>query len=291
MEFARKRRPTEILRGFFLLCHPGPVLLHTVAIFMLALLAAWPHLVPGIIALLVAAHLAMQLSIAILNDYCDRRQDAASKKRKPIPLGMVRPREALIAGLLLIPVMILLLLPLNPLALLISLLYLAFGQGYNLGLKATPFSGIVFALAIPLIPVYAFAGVGHVISLVFWLVPVAALLGVALNLANSLPDLEEDAASSVRTLAVALGLKRSLIVCPLLIFLSMVLIGTLTVTLLVPARIWIVAPALLVGCLALIAMLLYFGPERPLRARKLYFYLVAATCLVLAAGWLTGALL
>jgi 4-hydroxybenzoate polyprenyltransferase len=291
MELARKRRPAEILRGFFLLSHPGPVFLHTVAIFMLVLLAAWPHFVWRVIGLLVAAHLAMQLSIAILNDYCDRRQDAAGKKRKPIPLGLVRPREALIAGILLIPVMILLLLPLNPLALLISLIYLAFGQSYNLGLKATPFSGIVFALAIPLIPVYAFVGVGRVVPLMLWLVPVAALLGITLNVANSLSDLEEDAVSGVRTLAVALGLKRSLIVCPLLIFLSIILIGTLTVTRLVPARAWIIAPTLLIGCLALVVLLLCFGPERSARARRLYFYFVAATCLVLAAGWLTGALL
>ena len=78
-------------------------------------------------------------------------------------------------------IMVLLLLPLNSLALLVSLLYLICGQSYNLGLKATPLSGIVFAIAIPLIPVYAFVGVERFVPLVFWQIPVAALLGVALH--------------------------------------------------------------------------------------------------------------
>jgi 4-hydroxybenzoate polyprenyltransferase len=290
MQTIHKRRLSEIAQGFFLLAHPGPVLVHTIAVTLFALLASWPHFVWGTIALVVAAHTAMQLSIAALNDYCDRNLDAVSKKNKPIPLGWVRPREALIAGLLLIVLMVLLLLPLNPLALLISLLYLAFGQGYNLGLKATPFSGIVFALAIPLIPVYAFVGVGRVIPLVFWLVPVAALLGVALNLANSLPDIEEDAAGNARTLAVILGVRGSFIVCPLLILLGGLLIATLSLGGVVPAQLWVVLPTLLLAFLAVVALWLFFGPQKPLSTRKRYFYLVALTCLVLGGGWVVSAL-
>src|SRR6266581_5528293 len=98
-----------------------------------------------------------------------------------------------------IVVMAVLLIPLNPLALLVSLCYLALGQAYNLGLRSTPLSGIVFALAMPLIPLYAFVGVGRPLPYLFWLVPVGFLLGVALNLANSLPDLEEDEANGTKS--------------------------------------------------------------------------------------------
>src|SRR5581483_7256337 len=195
------------------------------AVTVFALLAGWPHVLWNTLLLVVAAHTAMQLSIAVLNDYCDRQRDALSQKNKPIPRGLIRPREALIAGLLLMGLMVILLLPLPPLALLISLLYLACGQVYNLGLKTTPLSGIVFALAIPLIPVYAFVGMGRMTPIVFWLVPVAALLGVALNLANSLPDIEADAAHKARTLAVVLGTRGSFIACPSLILLCICFIG------------------------------------------------------------------
>ena len=69
----------------------------------------------------------------------------------------------------------------------------------------------------PLIPLYAFAGVGRVLPFLFWLVPVGFLLGVALNLANSLTDLEEDSAYGAKTLAVVLGVKGSFRACHLLL--------------------------------------------------------------------------
>jgi 4-hydroxybenzoate polyprenyltransferase len=290
MEITKKRRLSEIALGFFLLSHPGPVLLHIIAVTLFALLAAWPHFAWGIIALVVAAHAAMQLSIAMLNDYCDRQPDAVSKPGKPIPRGLIRPGEALFSGLLLIVVMVLLLLPLHRLALLISLCYLALGQGYNLGLKSTPLSGIVFALAMPLIPLYAFAGVGRTLPFLFWLVPVGCLLGVALNLANSLPDIPGDAARGARTLAVALGMKGSFIACPLLIVLSALLIAVLALTQAVPVQPLIITLALILTCLSVAAMIILFGPAKPLRTRKVYFYLVVLTCIVLAGGWLGGAI-
>src|SRR6266851_6186936 len=274
MEITKKRRLSDIILGLFLLSHPCPVLLHIIAVTLFALLAAWPHFAWGIIALVVAAHAAMQLSIAMLNDYCDRQLDAESKPGKPIPRGLVRPVEALFCGLLLIVVMVLLLLPLHRLALLISLCYLALGQGYNLGLKSTPLSGIVFALAMPLIPLYAFAGVGRTPPVIWWLVPAGFLLGIALNLANSLPDLEEDEAQGVRTLAVVLGVRRSFAVCQTLIVLCAAMIGILTITDIVPANPWIIASVLILTCLLVVAMLLFFGPEKPLKTRKTFFYLV-----------------
>lgn len=286
----KKRRVIDVLYGFFLLSHPGPVLLHLLAVTAFVLLAANPHFVWSTIVLVVVAHTAMQLSIAVLNDYCDRRRDMLSKKNKPIPLGLVQPREALYAGILLIVLMIVLLLPLPPLALLISLLYLAFGQGYNLGLKSTPLSGIVFALAIPLIPVYAFVSVERMVPLVFWLVPVAALLGVALNLANSLPDIQEDTLNHARTLAVVLGVRNTFTVSSLLLFLSALLVGLLALTRLVPARLWILLPTLVIVCAVVGVLVFAFGPQKPLQTRKTYFYLVVLTCLLLAGGWLTSAL-
>ncbi len=290
MEIIQKRRTIDILRGFFLLCHPLPVLFHTVAVTLFALLAAWPHISWGVLFLVVGAHVAMQLSIAVLNDYCDRERDITSRKNKPIPRGLVRPQEALLSGLLLILLMLLLLLPLSPLALMVSLLYLACGQSYNLGLKGTPFSGVVFALAMPLIPVYAFVGMGHVIPLILWFVPIAALLGIALNLANSLPDIESDAASNTRTLAVVLGVRGTFLACPLLILLALGLIGVLASTRLVPAQPWLLLPTLLLVVLSNASLLILLKWQKKQRIRKIYFYLAVFASLALAAGWLISTL-
>lgn len=291
MKVIGKRNPGEILRGIFLLSHPLPVSFHALGVLLLALLAAWPRFDWGIIALVVIAHTAMQLSIAIINDYCDRQLDALGKPSKPIPAGLVHPKEALALGIGCAILMFLLLLPLNLPALLISLAYLALGQGYNLGLKSTPWSGIVFALAIPLIPLYAFVGVGHVLPLVLWLVPIAALLGVALNLANSLPDLEEDALGHARTLAVFLGIQGSFLACPLLVLICIIVIGLLTLLGIVPATSWLIVPTLALSCIAVLAMFLLFGPQKSAATRKPYFYLVVVTIFVLAGGWLIGVIL
>ena len=291
MEITKKRQFNDIALGFYLLSHPVPVMFHILAVTVFTLLAAWPHFIWSIIVLVIAAHAAMQISIAMLNDYRDRRLDAASKPGKPIPRGLIHAREALISGFVMIAIMLILLIQLPLLALLVSLCYLVLGQAYNLGLKSTPFSGIVFALAMPLIPLYAFAGIGRVPYVLFWLIPTGFLLGIALNLANSLPDIEQDAANGAKTLAVVLGVKRSFAVCQSMIVLTAALIGILQITGLVPARSWIIVLTLILTCLAVETMVLFFGPERPVETRKSYFYLVALTCILLAGGWIIGVLL
>jgi 4-hydroxybenzoate polyprenyltransferase len=285
VELKKKRSVGDIAVGFWMLAHVEPIVLILAVVTLFAVRATWPHPPWKIILLLLAGQAAMQFSIGILNDYCDRHLDAIGGKNKPIVLGLVRPHEALLAGLFMIVVMVVILLPHNLLALLAALGYLVLGQIYNLGLKSTPLSGILFALAMPLLPLYAFAGVGRFPSMVIWFIPIGALLGVALNLANALPDVEEDAASKANTLAVVLGVKGSFVACPLLIALAAMLIGVLTILQLVPAQLWLTILILVLTGLVLVTMPLFFGPEKPRQARKVYFYLVALLCLVLAGGW------
>ena len=291
MEISKRRSPTAILRGLFLLTHPLPVFFHLVAVTLLAVLAAWPSIAWRTLTLVVLAHAFMQFAIAILNDYCDRRQDAHSRKSKPIPLGLVRPREALVLGVMCILVMLLFLLFLPLLALLISLLYLAFGLAYDFGLKGTPWSGIVFALAIPLIPLYAFAGMQRVHPLLYWLVPIAALLGIALNLANSLPDIEDDARQGARTLAVTLGLRISALACPALTLLALFIIVLLSLTHIIPLQATLFWPFIVILLILATLQFIMSASIRNEQRRKPYFYLVVMTSLLLAAGWLIGALL
>ncbi|GCE04259.1 UbiA family prenyltransferase [Dictyobacter aurantiacus] len=288
METLKQRRPGDRALGFFLLCHPGPVLIHTVAVTVFAVLGAWPHLVWTTLLLVIGAHFAMQCSIAVLNDYCDRRLDIESKRQKPIARGLVSAREALVFGWAWIILMFLLLLPLNWLALLISLLYLLLGQGYNLGLKSTPWSGIVFALAIPLIPVYAFVGVAHGSPALFCLIPVAALLGIALNLSNSLPDIAEDATNNARTLAVVLGEQRTLLACPLLVLSATILVGLFTLLNIAEAQPLIIWPTLLLVCVLIVVLAIWPRFWRSEHNDKHYFLLTVFTCLLLASGWLSS---
>jgi 4-hydroxybenzoate polyprenyltransferase len=285
VEAKKKRSVGDMVIGFWMLGHVEPIIFILTVVALFAVRATWPRPPWTLILLLLAGQAAMQLSIGILNDYCDRRLDALGGKNKPIVLGLIRPHEALLAGLLMIAIMFVILLPLNLIALLAALGYLALGQIYNLGLKSTPLSGILFALAMPLLPLYAFAGVGRIPSMVIWFIPIGAILGVALNLANSLPDIEEDAAGNAHTLAVTLGAKGSFLACPLLIALAALLIGALTIFQLVPAQLWLMLPILVLTGLGLVIMLIFFGPQKPRRTRKVYFYLAALLSLLLAGGW------
>jgi len=290
MNAVRKRCPIDALRGFFWLCHPGPVMLNVIAVTAFALLATRPYIYWNLLILAVTAHLAMQLSIAIFNDYCDRQRDVLSKKNKPIVRGLVSPREALVAAVLSTFIMVMLLIPLNRLALLISLLYLACGQSYNLGLKTTPMGGVVFALAIPLIPAYAFVAMDRFVPWVLWQIPIAALLGLALHLANTLPDIEQDQANQVRNLVVVLGRKKAIATISVLILLASILIEGLAMTGLVPSQPQLRLPTLLVVISSVGILFVSFRSKESHHMHQMYFYLVVLTCLVLATGWLVSAL-
>lgn len=285
------RRPSDVLRGFFWLCHPGPMLFNVTAVIAFAVLASWPDVHWKLIALVASAHLAMQLSIAILNDYCDRERDVLSKKNKPIVRGLVLPGEALFTSCLLMVAMVVLLIPLNRAALWVSLLYLAFGQSYNLGLKTTPAGGVVFALALPLIPVYSFVAVSRFAPLVLWQIPISTLLALALHLANTLPDIEQDTANHVRNLAVILGRTKTISAITALILVAVVFMDVCALTGLIPAQGWLLIPTSVLSVLSVAALYAVFRSKESHQARQIYFNLVVVTCLMLAGGWLTSALL
>jgi uncharacterized membrane protein SirB2 len=69
------------------------------------------------------------------------------------------------------------------------------------------------------------------------------------------------------------------------------MIGVLSITGIVPANPWIIAPVLILTLLAVVGMILFFGSEKSLKSRKAYFYLVTLTCILLAGGWLIGVLI
>lgn len=285
MQVERKRSLGDIALGFLLLTHPGPVALFLLTVALFALRASWPAFAWGTILLLLAAHATMHFSISMINDYCDRTLDAATKPNKPIVRGLVTPRETLVVGIIMGVLMIVLLLPLPPLALLISLFFLAMGQAYNLRLKSTPWSGVILASTIALIPLYVFAGFRLISPLCLWLAAMGFLVGVAVNVANSLPDLEGDEAAGARTLTVVLGLRRSFLVAPLNIVVLIILTILLTLLQIVPAQLAIMVPVWIVTLLGLGAILLFFGPHKPRKTRQVYFYLATLTCLVLGGGW------
>ncbi len=156
----------------------------------------------------------LQASIGALNDLHDAPTDAGHKPGKPIPAGLVSPTwpKAVVVfaagtGLVLAVVV-----GGGPLLLLAGLV-LGIGYGYDLVAKGTAWSWLPFAVGIPVLPLYGWlGGSGSVPAFFAALLPIAALAGTALAIANARADHERDAAAAVASVSTSLGLHRAWVV-------------------------------------------------------------------------------
>jgi 4-hydroxybenzoate polyprenyltransferase len=161
---------------------------------------------PATAARLGASMLCMQLSIGAVNDIADVELDRMAKPAKPIPagllsMGVARAWAVLTAGLALA-----LAAPSGPGAIAVAVAAIGLGYLYDLRLSRTTLSWLPLALALPLVPIFAWLGAtGGVPAALFALVPAAVLAGAALILGNGLVDLERDGLAGKGTLPVRLG--------------------------------------------------------------------------------------
>lgn len=173
---------------------------------MIALLAGGG---PQVALRVGVAMVALQASIGALNDLLDAPLDAGRKPGKPIPRGRASRRDAaaiVVAGL---GLGVAGSLPSGSLATAVAAAGVACGYVYDLGLSRTRWSWLPFAIALPLVPIYAWVGATGVLPVsLLLLVPIGVVAGAGLALANGLADLERDQAAGVMTAAVRLGVSR-----------------------------------------------------------------------------------
>jgi len=209
-------RPSASARALGLLqaTHPIPNMMFVavVAVFsFLAASAAHRSVAPWDLARLLLGVFCAQAVIGAVNDYRDRELDAASRPSKPIVRGLVTGKQVLAVAAGCAAATALLIAPFGLVTFALAVLIVALGLAYDLGLKGSPASGVLYALHFPLFPYVAWAVFGHWQAFLPWLLPVGAALGVAMNISNTLPDLEEDLAHGVRGLPHVLGMRRSLL--------------------------------------------------------------------------------
>jgi|TARA_B110000259_G_scaffold185756_1_gene235482 4-hydroxybenzoate polyprenyltransferase len=190
--------------------HPMPSL--AVALFA-TLFAVGGGLAVERVALVGLAVLLQQFSVGLSNDWLDHKRDRASGRTdKPVAQGsldasLVR-NSSFASGVL---------------ALLVSgllgweslgwmVFMLVAGWAYNLGLKATAFSVLPYAIGFGILPVFVTLSLEQSQMPPAWVVVVAALLGVSAHFANTLPDLLEDRATGVRALPHIVGQKISALI-------------------------------------------------------------------------------
>jgi 4-hydroxybenzoate polyprenyltransferase len=207
--------PMRLTRGLVGSCHPIPTLAVTAISAGLAALAG-DRLGRGV--LLTLAVFAGQLSIGWSNDRIDAARDrAVDRSDKPLAAGALPLAAVTIAAATALVVAVVLSLALGYRAGIAALVIVACGWLYNLGLKATAWSWLPYALAFGTLPAVATLALpGHPWPAA-WAVLAGALLGVSAHFANVLPDLVADAATGVRGLPHRLGARTSVIVGPVLL--------------------------------------------------------------------------
>ena len=275
--------------GFVRLAHAIPVAMYMllmVALAPIATLSSHRSLTGEALLWLVLAMGFAQAAIGVLNDYCDRALDATSKPQKPLVRGTVQPGEALALVVILPGLALLAAQPFGLAAVLILAAIMALGFAYDLRFKGTPISALLFALHFPLLPIFVWAAVGAWRPFLPWILPIGAALGIAMNIANSLPDLPDDIAAGVRGLPHLLGLRRGLALVWSIPLALALLIWLLHLSGLVPGLpLWLALATLVAVASTAAAMLLY--RRKPNAATlKLTFYLQAFGAMAFAACWL-----
>ena len=193
--------PMIRVRALIIASHPLPCLAVTAMATLLTAEAAPPGFGSERLALVAMAMLAGQLSVGWSNDAIDANRDAtAARTDKPTVTGLISVRSLWLGAAGALVVTLALAAAISGVTLVIDAVTLAAAWAYNLGLKATAWSGLTYALAFGLLPAYATSALpGHPLPRLAVTIA-AALLGLGAHFANVLPDLADDARSGVRGL-------------------------------------------------------------------------------------------
>jgi 4-hydroxybenzoate polyprenyltransferase len=187
-----------VVRALVRTAHPGPSLLITAVIVALAVRVGLGARDAVIFAV---GTFAGEAFIGWSNDAFDAARDAAGGRTdKPIVTGEVSRRVVAIAAAVALVVAVVLCFVLGPATGVINLVMLGAGFAYNLGLKGTLASGLMFVVGFGLIPAFAASTLPGQPWPPTWTLVASAMLGLGSHFANVLPDLAADRAASVKGL-------------------------------------------------------------------------------------------
>jgi 4-hydroxybenzoate polyprenyltransferase len=187
--------------------HPGPSVAVTIITVGLGFSAG---LDPLRLVILGLSMLAGQLSVGLSNDWIDAERDAAvGRTDKPIALGWIGAAAVRNAAFVCGGLMIVVALPLGWRAELVLVAAVGAAWAYNAWLKKSVFSVVPYLIGFGALPAIATLSRAVPAAPALWSLGVGALLGAAAHFANTLPDLDSDAATGVRGLPHRLGRRRS----------------------------------------------------------------------------------
>lgn len=205
------------------------------------LLLLWPTLwalwiagwgIPNlwIVWIFILGTVLMRSAGCVINDWADRRYDGevARTQGRPLVVGSVKPREALLLAAALTVGAFLLILPLNRLvwALSVPALLLAISYPFTKRFLALPqaYLGIAFGFGIPM----AFAAQTETIPTLAWIMLLANVFwAIAYDTEYAMVDREDDLRIGIKTSAITFGRLDVLavMICYALFLVTMVFVG------------------------------------------------------------------
>ncbi|HKJ58966.1 MAG TPA: geranylgeranylglycerol-phosphate geranylgeranyltransferase [Halobacteriales archaeon] len=205
--------PAERVRGFLELSRPVNAVAAGVLTFVGAFVAgATAADVAPTIAGVVATVTATAAGNAI-NDYFDREIDRINQPSRPIPRGAVTPRGALAFSLVLFALAVAAALTLPLLAIAIAVVNLLALVSYTEVFKGTPGAGnALVAYLGGSTFLFGGAAVGGDLGTAAVLFLLAALATFTREVIKDVEDVEGDAAEGLRTLPLAVGERRALVI-------------------------------------------------------------------------------
>jgi 4-hydroxybenzoate polyprenyltransferase len=163
---------------------------------------------PLVLAIFVAGTVLMRSAGCVINDYADRNFDPHVERTRlrPLATGAVTTREALALAAGLSVLAFVLILPLHPLVIALSVpaLFLAGSYPYTKRFLAIPqaYLGIAFGFGIPM----AFAALLHEVPAIAWVMLAAKILwAVAYDTEYAMVDRPDDLKIGIKTSAITFG--------------------------------------------------------------------------------------
>jgi 4-hydroxybenzoate polyprenyltransferase len=266
------------------LVHPVPSAINAILVATLALIAGGGAATAATLAI---AMLGFQFSIGAINDIADADADRQLKPYKPIPAGRVGPGVAVVVGSLAALLGLLLAASFGPVVLLLGAAGWGCGMAYDLTLRKAGLGWLCYAAAFPLLLTWTWTAAADNLPPGWpFLLPVAALAGPALHLANSLVDAEGDDPATRPSLATRLGPHRARRTLAGLMAIVLVLAW---ITLATSAGIWWPALAGAVVATLIVVVGVALSWHDRASVREAGWLLQAVGLATLAAAWLATA--
>jgi geranylgeranylglycerol-phosphate geranylgeranyltransferase len=267
------------------LTHPFPMLMNAVAATLFMSFGSSPLDLRALVTLALSVA-CVHGAIWTFNDYRDEELDRRSKPSKPLVRGWATPRHAWVQSVLLAIVGVALSTSLGPVAAVVAVVVLAAGIWYDLAAKGTLFSWVPFAIFIPSLPLWGFAGTGRFEPVLLLAYPLGALISLGLNIANTLPDLEGDLAGGVSGLAHVLGRRHALWVTWAAF--AGAITGVAVAAPMIGNSPRVLYPGLLVGALLLALMVTDWLAFRSLASLKRGWYVSAVLSVIIGLAWVAS---